>query len=161
MNIAIIGVDNIDDSTELSILADTEVYSLSRKIGYNLFNGNKTVKFKKDSTIVKAIEFSENMHMCIEKWLNTPNSVQPSEIPVKLNDDNNLFRSINNATILKPHVEGDYFCGYLFDIYDFKFQWFKDAEMMKANTGAVILQTLKQIENYNIIVPIKIKLNNF
>jgi hypothetical protein len=75
-----------------------------------------------------------------------------------LNDNQNLFRSINNATILKPEIKNGYFTGYLYDKYDFKLQKFDDWEIFKANTGAVALQNTGVLENYNIIVPIKIKL---
>jgi hypothetical protein len=46
----------------------------------------------------------------------------------------------------------------LYDKYDFKLQKFDDWEIFKANTGAVALQNTGVLENYNIIVPIKIKL---
>ena len=158
MNIAIIGTDNIYNTRELSVLNNSEVQSLSQELEYNLSDGDKTVKFSKNSTIAKAVESSKSLRSSINKWIKTPEENRSEKISVRIADDNNLFRSINNATILKPHIENNYFCGYLYDKYDFKLQWFKDFETMKANTGAYLLQTAKQIENYNIIIPIKIKL---
>ena len=158
MNIAIIGTDNIDNTRELSVLNKSEVQFLSKELEYNLSDGDKTVKFSKDSTIAKAVESSKSLRSSINEWIKTPEENRSERISVRIADDNNLFRSINNATILKPHIENNYFCGFLYDKYDFQLQWFKDFETMKANTGAYLLQTAKQIENYNIIIPIKIKL---
>ncbi len=158
MNIAIIGTANIENSRELSILNEADTNILSNDIGYNLSNGNKTVRFKDDSTIANAVNSSEYLKESVNEWLNLPEEKRPNIIQVQLIDNENLFYSINNATVLKPRVEGGYFYGYLYDKYDFKLQWFKNAKTMFANTGAVTLQAIKQLENYNIIIPIKIKL---
>ena len=82
------------------------------------------------------------------KWLKT--------LP-ELNDNENLARSILHATIFNPQVSNGYFTGYLYDLYDFKLQVFADKLITAANTGAVLLQMVNQLKNYNIIIPIKIK----
>ncbi len=119
---------------------------------------DKTIKFSKESSIAKEVNSSESMRTSINDWIKMQEDKRPSKIAVKLADNANLFRSINNATILSPHIDGGYFYGYLYDKYDFKLQWFNNLETMIANSGAFFLQTVKQIENYNIIIPIKIKL---
>ena len=161
MNIAIIGTNNIENSRELSILNDADTNMLSNDIGYDLSNGNKTVKFKDCSTIANAVNSSEYLKDSIKKWLDMPVEERPDTIQVQLADNENLFYSINNATVLKPRIENGYFHGYLYDKYDFKLQWFKNAKTLFANTGAVTLQTIKQLEKFNIIIPIKIKLKRY
>ena len=121
-------------------------------------NGNNTVEFSSSSSIANAVSSSASLKKSVEDWLKKPKNERSNTILVTLNDDKNLSRAINNATIFKPEISNGYFTGYLYDKYDFKFQWFDDLETFQANTGAVVLQNTGFIENYNIIIPIKIKL---
>ena len=77
---------------------------------------------------------------------------------LELNDNENLARSILHATVFNPQVSNGYFTGYLYDLYDFRWQMFSDMTILKANTGAVGLQAMKQLKNYSIVIPIKLKL---
>ena len=73
-------------------------------------------------------------------------------------NNENLARSILHATIFNPQVSNGYFTGYLYDVYDFRLQLFTDKLITTANAGAVALQKLRQLQNYNIVIPIKLKL---
>ena len=158
MNIAIIGTNNIANTKNLSILGDEDAKNLSKELGHDLCDGVKTVEFSAESTIAKEVNLSNSLRTSINEWVKMPDNKRPSKIAVKIADNINLFRSINNATILNPHIDNGYFYGYLYDKYDFKLQLFKDLDTMIANSAAFFLQAVKQLENYNIIIPIKIKL---
>ena len=158
LNISIIKTQNLENTDEYSVLSKEQVTARSKDIGYNLSNGNNTVEFSPNSSIANSVNSSVFLRKSVENWAKLPVEERPRRILVTLNDNQNLFRSINNATILKPEIKNGYFTGYLYDKYDFKLQKFDDWEIFKANTGAVALQNTGVLENYNIIVPIKIKL---
>jgi len=158
LNISVIGTKNLENTKDYTVLSNNQAAVRSKDIGYNLNNGNNTVEFSPNSSISDAVSSSKSLHKTIENWSQKPVKERESSISVTLKDDQNLFRSLNNATIFKPEIKDGYFTGYLYDKYDFKLQWFSDWEIFKANTGAYFLQEIKQLENYNIIIPIKVKL---
>ena len=94
----------------------------------------------------------------IKSWIVAPTEYKSDKILLELNDNENLARSILHATIFNPQVSNGYFTGYLYDLYDFRLQMLENFYKTRVNTGAVVLQRFKQLKNYNILIPIKIKL---
>ena len=158
MNIALNNPNNIKQTLEYKKLNNIELDELSKFLKYKFNNNNATIKFNPQSSLATSISNSQNLHIAIKNWCDTPIQLREDTIQVKLDDNTNLFRAINNATILNPRVENGLFTGYLYDVYDFKFEKFSDLYTTIVNNSAVILQAVKLIKNYNIIVPIKIKL---
>ena len=158
MNMALIGPENIENNVNFNILSQDEVSDLSKQMRFHIPENVKTVLYSSNSTLAKAVENSFCFKEAVKSWVSTPTEYRPDKILLELNDSENLSRSILHATILKPQVSNGYFRGYLYDLYDFRLQIINNDKIMQANTGAVILQYLQQLKNYNIIIPIKLKL---
>ena len=82
------------------------------------------------------------------------------KIPIELNQDKNLHYSVGHGTIIRPNVDKNgYFKGILFDWYDF--DWLPiDRQNLQTNIindAAFILQKIKMLKNYYILIPIKFK----
>ena len=158
MNIALIGPDNIQSNSEYNRIDKNDINSLSKEIGYKLDNKFTTIKFEPNSSLATSINSSPSLMQSINSWCKKTKNERGQTISVTINDNENLFRSINNATILNPKFENGVFTGYLYDKYDFKPDEFKDKYTTAINTGAVSLQTVGMLKNYNILVPIKMDL---
>ena len=82
------------------------------------------------------------------------------KIPIELNQDKNLHYSVGHGTIIRPNVDKNgYFKGILFDWYDF--DWLpinrENLQTNIINDAAFILQKIKMLKNYYILIPIKFK----
>ena len=158
MNIALIGPENIEANSEYKRIDKNYITNLSKEIGYKLDNKFTTIKFEPNSSLATSINSSPSLMKSINSWCKQAENERKQTISVTINDNENLFRSINKATILNPKFENGVFTGYLYDKYDFKPDEFKDKYTTAVNTGAVALQTVGILKNYNILVPIKMDL---
>ena len=158
MNIALIEPENIENNADFKILTDNELRTMSNKMHFNIPEKLKTVQFSSDSSLAKSVQESQRFKDAVREWVETPSEQRPDTISLELSDNENLARSILHATIFNPRIENGVFKGFVYDVYDFKLQWFKDALTTFVNTNAVLLQTIKQLKNYSIIIPVEIEL---
>ena len=190
MNIAIIGPENITNNENYKLLSDKDVQNLTFKSGINLSNDIKTVEFSENSSIAHALNNSQELKQQIKDNINKMENGE--KIQVSFNKDENLFRSLHNATVFDCKIENGTLTGYIYDKYDFDYQSYNlqhgklgvaasisDAFMYSnpfyainevkngaiknnftdfVNDSATFLQNKNIIKNYNIVVPIKIKL---
>ena len=190
MNIAIIGPENITNNENYKLLSDKDVQNLTFKSGINLSNDIKTVEFSENSSIAHALNNSQELKQQIKDNINKMENGE--KIQVSFNKDENLFRSLHNATVFDCKIENGTLTGYIYDKYDFEYQSYNlqhgklgitasisNAFMYSnpfyvmneakngalkgnftnlANDSATFLQNKNIIKNYNIVVPIKIKL---
>lgn len=190
MNIAIIGPENITNNENYKLLSDKDVQNLTLKSGINLSNDIKTVEFSENSSIAHALNNSQELKQQIKDNINKMENGE--KIQVSFNKDENLFRSLHNATVFDCKIENGTLTGYIYDKYDFEYQSYNlqhgklgitasisNAFMYSnpfyvmneakngalkgnftnlANDSATFLQNKNIIKNYNIVVPIKIKL---
>jgi len=94
---------------------------------------------------------------------NKTKSFISNQILIDFKQDKNLSYSIGHGTILNPKVENGEFKAILFDKYDF--HWLNKEKLLndstrKLNNKAYILQILKQIKNYYVIIPVRFKIGN-
>ena len=158
MNIGLIGPENVENNSKFKVLSQNEVIDLSKQINYDIPLNVKTVQYSPNSTLAKSVENSTTFRNAVKAWVSTPVEYRQDKIFLTLNDNENLSRSILHATILNPQVSNGYFTGYLYDLYDFRLQVLESLYKTAVNDFAFVLQELKKLENYNILVPIKFKL---
>ena len=96
----------------------------------------------------------------IKGWIEGGKS--KSDFAVEFKNDSNLMKSLHNATVFQPKIENGYFTGYVYDLYDFKYEPLLKkgnvSGLILANNIATGLQDMSVLRNYNIVVPIRIKL---
>ena len=160
MNISILGPENIRDNSEYSILQTKETQELSEVIGYTIPTQYRTVKYSESSSLAKSLNNSAELKAAIKGWIEGGKG--KSDFAVEFKNDSNLKKSLHNATVFQPKIENGYFTGYVYDLYDFKYESLLKKEnmskLMIANNAATSLQDLSILRNYNIVVPIRIKL---
>ena len=165
MNISIIGPDNLENTKNFKVLsiddATTKLSTLGIKGNYDI----RTIEFTKDSSISEAVNNSRELRTQIND--NIEKIKKGESIQVEFKDDSNLFRSLHNATLIDCKLQGDTISGYLYDKYDFEYQILKQSKdfniksvtkLNVANDFATLLQEKGTLQNYHIIVPIRIKL---
>ncbi len=158
MNIALIEPENIENNSDFKILTDKELGTMSNKMHFDIPDNVKTVQYSSNSSLAKSVQESKSFQDAVRVWVSTSPEQRPNKILLELNDNENLARSILHATIFQPRIENGYFKGYLYDLYDFKLQWLESGFKTFVNTSAVLLQEIKKLKNYNIIIPIEYKL---
>jgi len=151
MNIALIGPENIQPSKEFKTVQN--VSELSQKIGYNIPTDFPTVLYSAESSLANSLNNSDELKRAILNWNKSDNSFM-----VNFETNQNLFRSLHNTTVINPKISNGYFTGYAYDLYDFKLQFFKNPKVFISNSGAYGLQITKNLKNYYILIPMKIKL---
>ena len=161
MNIALLGPENIQDTEEYKVILDADVESISKMLKFDIPNDYKTISYSSDSSMAKALNESKELKKQLQNWLKHSYGKEKERLQISINEDTNLFRSIHNAVVLNLKYEKGYVTGYLYDLYDFNYQDysdFKDGRLWLYNTGAYILQESQILKNYNILVPIKVKI---
>ncbi|MBE7703782.1 MAG: hypothetical protein E7Z89_07020 [Cyanobacteria bacterium SIG28] len=161
MNIALIGPENIQNTNDYKVISDDNIDIISSKIGYKVPKDLKTVEYSSESSLAKSLENSEEFRNQIKDWVNLPSIKKSKHMPFTISKDQNLARSLHNATLLNPKIEKDCVKGYVYDLYDYRYQSikdFNDNNIWFANTGAYVLQQFDKLKNYYILVPVKVKL---
>jgi len=190
MNIAIIGPENIKDNENYKLLSDEDIKNINSKSDIKLNDNIKTVEFSENSSIANSLNNSQELKQQLKD--NIKKMENGDNIQVSFNKDENLFRSLHNATVFDCKIENGSITGYIYDKYDFDYQSYNlqhgklgvaasvsDAFMYSnpfyamnevkngalkrnytnfANDSATFLQNKNIIKNYNIVVPIKVKL---
>jgi hypothetical protein len=94
---------------------------------------------------------------------NKTKSFTSNQILIDFKQDKNLGYSIGHGTVLNPRIENGEFKAILFDKYDF--QWLNkeklpNSETRKINNIAYFFQTIRNIKNYYVIIPVRFKIGN-
>ena len=168
MDFSINGIKNINNNTDdYKILSKNESETINKL--FNLKNTNLEIKkewnglrYSSDSEFCKNLSTSPQLQKQIRDYCKKHKNLSNNDkiIGLELNEDKNLHYSIGHCSILNPNInKNGYFSGLVFDKYDFS-PLYKNlnSETTKLNNGAYALQSLKQLENYYVIIPIKFKL---
>ncbi len=83
-----------------------------------------------------------------------------NRILIDFRQDKNLSYSIGHGTVLNPQIKNGEFRGILFDKYDFDLLYNKNLDIKTKilNNSAYMLQTIKRLKNYYIIIPVHFKI---
>lgn len=161
MDISIYGPKNIQNTDNYKFISSKFNEKLSKDLNVNIPRNWDGIVYNVNSSLSKSIATSPEFLQEVVKQKST--NFSNGSFQISLNNDQNLFRSIHNATVLNPHIDKDgYFNGLIFDLYDFKKnKYIKNSEYDKStffNNSAYRLQELKLIKNYYTLIPIKTKL---
>ena len=123
-------------------------------------------KFSTESPTAKRLNESRELH---DEIFNSKNydfktgEFKSDKLMIEFKNDENLNYSFGHMTILNPKIKDGYVVGTAFDLYDFDAMYgekFEDVSQRTKdlNNRAYTLQTLGQLKNYYIFVPIKVKI---
>lgn len=116
------------------------------------------VVFDKGSHLAQSLSNSEELKAQIKDFYNNQNNSSKTQIPVTFNEKN-LKLAIHNATIINPKIDAQgNFTGILYDKYDFTaLSYNNDFGTAVANNIAYLLQDTNILDNYYVLVPVKIE----
>ncbi len=83
-------------------------------------------------------------------------------LQLKFNQTKDAHLTLGNVTLYNMRIVDGYICGTLIDYYDFKYlDYYKDASLITTfvNNNAYYQQEYRQLKNYLIIFPIRIKID--
>lgn len=168
MNISLTHPSKVKSNREYSVLTNDEVKNLRRNLNLPDSHTKRILVYSPDSELAKDLSHSKKIKQVVMDWKNgkftDKNGNRKSKFVVAINDSTDMKRAINGCTItgLKEHSDGSV-TGYIYDIYDFDSKFTdmkKGADLKFVNKIACYLQKLGLINNYQILVPIKIQLNS-
>ena len=123
------------------------------------------VIYDKNSGFSKRLSNSPELRTQImSKYDKKSKKFTTNQIGIGFSEDKNLNYSIGHGTILNPRIENGEFRGILFDKYDYKWlskEELPNLETRKLNNSAYTLQTIKQLTNYYVIIPVQFKLRGY
>lgn len=126
------------------------------------------VVFDKNSHLAQSLNNSEELKEFFKTNFNVGNSkkfpITKMDYGFKFNfspDDSNLFKSIHGGTIINPQDHGAYYTGVLYDKYNFALELQEYSQrgvppITAINNLAYLLQGTNILNNYYLLVPIKI-----
>ena len=170
MNIGLSGFKNLPVHSEFSVFQPGAVEYVNNQLniknskGLVIPKGWNGVIYDKNSGFSKRLSNSVELQEQVMKYYdNKTKSFTTNQILIDFKQDKNLGYSIGHGTILNPKVENGEFKAILFDKYDF--QWLSkeklpNSETRKTNNIAYFFQTIGQIKNYYVIIPVRFKIGN-
>lgn len=167
MDFSIKGLQHFADTDYYKILNKNDYESLNKlfKLNNSSLEINKNwseVRYSSKSEFSKELSKSSQLQKQIRNYCNKHKNISNNDkiVGLELNEDKNLHYSIGHCSILNPQIDKNgYFSGLVFDKYDFSLLLKNlNTETTKLNNGAFTLQSLKQLENYYLLIPIKFKL---
>lgn len=163
MNIGLSGFKNLPVHSEFSVFQPESVEYVNNQLNIKNSKGLAIpIIYDKNSGFSKRLSNSPELQEQVMKYYdNKTKSFTTNQILIDFKQDKNLGYSIGHGTVLNPRIENGEFKAILFDKYDF--QWLNkdklpNSETRKLNNKAYILQILKQIKNYYVIIPIRFNL---
>ena len=168
MNIGLSGFKNLPVHSEFSVFQPEAVEYVNSQLNIKNSKGLEIPKnwngiiYDKNSGFSKRLSNSPELQEQVMKYYdNKTKSFTSNQILIDFKQDKNLGYSIGHGTVLNPRIENGEFKAILFDKYDF--QWLNKDKLpndntRKLNNKAYILQILKQIKNYYVIIPIRFNL---
>lgn len=168
MNIGLSGFKKLPVHSEFSVFQPEAVEYVNSQLNIKNSKGLEIPKnwngiiYDKNSGFSKRLSNSPELQEQVMKYYdNKTKSFTSNQILIDFKQDKNLGYSIGHGTVLNPRIENGEFKAILFDKYDF--QWLNKDKLpndntRKLNNKAYILQILKQIKNYYVIIPIRFNL---
>ena len=171
MNIALSGFKNLPEHPEFNVFQPEAVEYVNNQLNIQNSKGLSIPKdwhgviYDKNSGFSKRLSNSPELHTQImSKYDKKSKKFTTNQIGIGFSEDKNLNYSIGHGTILKPQIENGEFRGILFDKYDYKWlskEELPNLETRKLNNSAYTLQTIKQLTNYYVIIPVQFKLRGY
>lgn len=157
MNKALTGTGNLQKSNDYVVIDAKLNDKISKHLNISIPTNMNGIIFSSNSSLAQNIMNSPEFLKEIESQ--KFNGFNKTKFLVSFNKDPNLFRSLHNVTVVNPKVDKNgNFSAYVYDVYDFKYDNKLKGINYFANTGATILQNKGNLENYYIIIPIKMKI---
>lgn len=162
MDIGLKGPKNVPNTKEWMFISSRLTPKVNGALG---LKGNQQIPFywdgfvfSEDSSVAKSIVESKEFKDYIYSFSNNK-PVSPS---LNFTSTKNLHYSIGHGTIINPKIDiqGN-FTGVLFDKYDYDLlidDYLNNPEVITLNNLAWGLQLTKNIKNFYILIPIKLKL---
>ena len=171
MNIALSGFKNLPEHPEFNVFQPEAVEYVNNQLNIQNSKGLSIPKdwhgviYDKNSGFSKRLSNSPELQTQImSKYDKKSKKFTTNQIGIGFSEDKNLNYSIGHGTILKPRIENGEFRGILFDKYDYKWlskEELPNLETRKLNNSAYTLQTIKQLTNYYVIIPVQFKLRGY
>ena len=171
MNIAFSGFENLPEHPEFNVFQPEAAEYVNDQLNIQNSKGLSIPKdwhgviYDKNSGFSKRLSNSPELQTQImSKYDKKSKKFTTNQIGIGFSEDKNLNYSIGHGTILKPQIENGEFRGILFDKYDYKWlskEELPNAETRKLNNSAYTLQTIKQLTNYYVIIPVQFKLRGY
>lgn len=161
MNFSIWGTKNMPQSNYHKVIDSSFNDKLSSEFDVDIPKGWNGVVFSNDSSIATNIANNPEFIGAVGQQMAQGLKNKKFDITFSPGNDPNLFRSIHNATVLNPHIDNQgNFNAIVYDKYDF--DWIKgnayQNPIVGTNNAAYVLQQLNRLENYYVLIPVKIKL---
>lgn len=170
MRISIVGLNNVSKNDKYIVIPSNKTKSINNALRITNSMSLKVdskwggVRFAEDSRLSKNLSNSPQLQRQVKDYCKKHKNIDnETHIGIELTEDKNLHYSIGHGTILNPTIDkkGN-FSGLLFDKYDFspmlKEEFIDKNKTAKINNKAYVLQSLGQIKNYYILIPIKFRL---
>ena len=171
MNIALSGFENLPEHPEFNVFQPEAAEYVNDQLNIQNSKGLSIPKdwhgviYDKNSGFSKRLSNSPELQTQImSKYDKKSKKFTTNQIGIGFSEDKNLNYSIGHGTILKPRIENGEFRGILFDKYDYKWlskEELPNLETRKLNNSAYTLQTIKQLTNYYVIIPVQFKLRDY
>lgn len=166
MNISLTSPRDIKSNSEYIVKYNDEIGKLKKQLGIPSSDVNRMLVYSEKSKLSKSLSHSQKIRKAVMDWKNgkikNSDGSKKSKFVVAANDTEDMKRAINGCTItgLKENPDGS-ISGYVYDVYDFNLKYTDMQNVGKnlsfANKVAYYLQKSGLINNYQILVPIKIK----
>jgi hypothetical protein len=171
MDIALVNPKNVQSTQDYQFVSSENVKKLNER--YNL-TGNKEIpnhydgfEFSADSPTAKALNSSEELKNEIFNETKNYNpqtgTFKSDKLEIEFKNDKNLQYSFGHMTILNPKLKDGFVTGMGYDTYDFDAMYGKNfknvsKETKNLNNSAYALQSSGHLNNYYILVPLKVKI---
>lgn len=168
MQISLYGPENLEPTSDYTPINKDFNAKMNEALGITGTNIEipkdwNGVVFDKDSHLAQSLNNSEQLKDIFSDVFKN-NKIENNKFSFRLDSkyEPNLFKSIHGGTIINPKIENGYFTGILYDKYDFDLllDEYMDKNKIKntvINNLAYYLQGTNILNNYYLIVPIKIK----
>ncbi len=171
MDIALVNPKNVPSTQDYQFVSSENVKKLNER--YNL-TGNKEIpnhydgfEFSADSPTAKALNNSSELKNEIFNETKNYNpqtgTFKSDKLEIEFKNDKNLQYSFGHMTILNPKIKDGFVTGMGYDKYDFDAMYGKNfknvsKETKNLNNSAYALQSSGHLNNYYILVPLKVKI---
>ncbi len=159
MDMALAFPDTYAQTPEYMVIPKKFNKAVSKHLNVDIPNNWNGIVFEDDSPTSQNLSNSPQLQQQVVSLYKNGKFLS-DKIPIELNQDKNLHYSVGHGTIIRPNVDKNgYFKGTLFDWYDFDCLPIDRQNLQTniINDAAFILQKIKMLKNYYILIPIKFK----
>lgn len=159
MDMALAFPDTYAQTPEYMVIPKKFNKAVSKHLNVDIPNNWNGIVFEDDSPTSQNLSNSPQLQQQVVSLYKNGKFLS-DKIPIELNQDRNLHYSVGHGTIIRPQIDKNgYFKGTLFDWYDFDCLPIDRQNLQTniINDAAFILQKIKMLKNYYILIPIKFK----